>query len=374
MTRDRALALLAALPASIGPGLSDAEVEATEERFGFRFAADHRLFLQAGLPLGRGWPDWRNGDADELRGRLDWPRDGVLFDVKHGFWYPGWGEKPEDRQEALRLAETRLRDVPQLVPVYSHRYLPGIAGQSGHPVLSVYQTDIIYYGNDLADYLHHEFGGPVDNLSRARASVPFWSYFLVGKELREIVTTTPHDPYAVTAEEAVDHMHMLAIERRIGRRVGAGTLIQAALVALVLDTPALGDLAGLTRNEESLAHELFAQEVEELGLAARVPATDAEARWALVRWWLQLTANGSMNAIERGNLGAGLRAFLAQDDAHALGPAGQAEHAGGLADPGPSRILRSASTPRRPPRPVSVWSAETAVPPHNRVVRRHSCP
>ncbi|GAA2142452.1 hypothetical protein GCM10009760_27570 [Kitasatospora kazusensis] len=304
MTRDRALALLAALPATIGPGLSDAEVEATEERFGFRFAADHRTFLQAGMPLGRGWPDWRNGDAGELRGRLNWPRDGVLFDVKHGFWYPGWGDKPEDRQEALRLAEARLREAPQLVPVFSHRFLPGIAGQSGHPVLSVYQTDIIYYGNDLADYLHHEFGGPVDNLSRARASVPFWSYFLGGEEQREIAATTPHDPYAVTAEEAVDHLLMLAIEQRIGRRVGADTLIQAALVALVLDidTPALRDLAGLTRSEESQAHELFAQVVEELGLAARVPATDAEARWALVRWWLQLIANGSMNAIKGGNL------------------------------------------------------------------------
>ncbi|WP_083975324.1 hypothetical protein [Kitasatospora mediocidica] len=228
MTRDRALALLAALPATIGPALSDAEVEATEERFGFRFAVDHRLFLQAGLPLGRGWPDWRNGDAGELRGRLDWPRDGVLFDV-------------------------------------------AVADQ---------------------------------DLSRARASVPFWSYFLGGEELREIVASTPHDPYAVTAEEAVDHLLMLAIERRIGRHVGADTLIQAALVALVLDidSPALRDLAGLPRSEESRAHELLAQVVEELGLAARVPATDAEARWALVRWWLQLIDNGSMNAIEGGNL------------------------------------------------------------------------
>jgi hypothetical protein len=304
VTRDQALALLAALPVAISPGLSDAEVEATEERFGFRFAADHRLFLQAGLPLGRGWPDWRNGDADELRGRLDWPRAGVLFDVKHGFWYPGWGDEPEDRQEALRLAETLLRDVPQLVPIHSHRYLPGIVGQSGHPVLSVYQTDIIYYGNDLADYLHHEFGGPVDNLRRARTSVPFWSYFLGGEGLQRIVQTTPHDPYAVTAQEAVDHLYMLAVEQRIGRRVEADTLIQAAVVALVLeiDTPALRDLAGLTRSEEWRAHELFTQVIEELGLAARVPAADTEARWALARWWLQLIANGSLNAIEGGNL------------------------------------------------------------------------
>ena len=304
-TWDRARALLAALPTGIGPGLSDAEVEAVEERFEFRFAADHRVFLQAGLPQGLGWPDWRDGDPEELRRRLDWPREGVLFDAKHGFWYPDWGQKPEDRQEALRLAQTRLRDVPQLVPVYLHRYLPGIAGQSGHPVLSVYQTDIIYYGNDLADYLHQEFGiGPAHNLRDAHTSLPFWRYFLGGDEIREILTSTPHDPYAVSADEAVHHLRMLAIEQRVGLDVDAHTLVQAALTALVLDvdTPALRLLAGLTRREESHAHELFAQVIDELDLAAHIPTTETAARWELVRWWLHLIANGSMNPIAGGNL------------------------------------------------------------------------
>jgi hypothetical protein len=35
-------------------------------------------------------PDWRSGNRDELRRLLDWPIDGVLFDVKNnGFWYDG---------------------------------------------------------------------------------------------------------------------------------------------------------------------------------------------------------------------------------------------------------------------------------------------
>lgn len=304
MTRDRALALLAVLPVSVGPGLSDGEVGVVQDRFGFRFAADRRSFLQAGLPLGRGWPDWRGGDAEELRGWLEQPVSGVLFDVKQGFWYPGWGERPEGRREAVRLAEMRLRDVPQLVPVYSHRYLPGIADQSGHPVLSVHQTDIVYYGNDLADYLHREFGDPSADLGGAWASVPFWSYFLGGDALRGLAGSTPHDPYAVTGGEAVEHLRMLAIEQLTGRHIGADTMIQAALVALVLDidTPALRDLAGLTRCEESQARDLFVRVVEELGLAEGIPVADEDARWALVRWWLQLIDNGSMNAIEGGRL------------------------------------------------------------------------
>jgi len=68
------------------------------------------------------------------------------------------------------------------VPVYAHRYLPAGRGTSGHPVLSVYQTDIIYYGVDLSDYIHQEFGGPglsrTDPAWRPVATVPFWRDFL----------------------------------------------------------------------------------------------------------------------------------------------------------------------------------------------------
>jgi hypothetical protein len=50
-----------------------------------------------------------------------------------------------------------LSGVPALVPVYKHRYLPTMPSESGNPVLSVVQTDIIYYGNDLLDWFDYEF-------------------------------------------------------------------------------------------------------------------------------------------------------------------------------------------------------------------------
>ncbi|WP_204296787.1 hypothetical protein [Actinoplanes campanulatus] len=66
--------------------------------------------------------------------------------------------------------------MPTLVPVYGHRYLPAGAGGHGHPVLSVYQTDIIYYGVDLLDYLHREFGTAPAGSSAddPQATAPFW--------------------------------------------------------------------------------------------------------------------------------------------------------------------------------------------------------
>ena len=38
--------------------------------------------------------------------------------------------------------------------------MPDASHWEGNPVLSVYQTDIIYYGYDLEDYLRHEFDLP----------------------------------------------------------------------------------------------------------------------------------------------------------------------------------------------------------------------
>lgn len=101
----------------------------------------------------------------------------MLFDVENnGFWYDGWGPCPSDAASALATATRMLAQVPRMVPVYGHRYLPGDPGTLGHPVLSMWQTDIIYYGLDLADYIDREFGrrGPGEDPWEPRASVDFW--------------------------------------------------------------------------------------------------------------------------------------------------------------------------------------------------------
>ncbi|MGW4881268.1 hypothetical protein ACWEPI_32470 [Streptomyces sp. NPDC004262] len=170
------------------PGLTDAEFSRIEGEFGFEFAEDHRSFLAAGLPVNipprdgqtwsRPWPEWRSGDSDSLRDQLAWPVEGVLLDVgHHTFWHEGWGERPADGTAALETARHHLAEAPVLVPVYAHRYLPAGRGSFGHPVLSMWQTDIIYYGLDLADYMHQEFDGArgeVDESWNPQATAPFW--------------------------------------------------------------------------------------------------------------------------------------------------------------------------------------------------------
>ena len=64
------------------PGLTDLEVEATEEKFNFRFPPDLRAFLQTALPAGKSFPNWRSGDETEIQERLSQPLDGCLFDFR----------------------------------------------------------------------------------------------------------------------------------------------------------------------------------------------------------------------------------------------------------------------------------------------------
>ncbi|MEU3400574.1 hypothetical protein [Streptomyces filamentosus] len=302
LTLDAARALQGMLRAEIGPGLAERELDAVEARFGFVFSADHRVFLASGLPRGSSaWPDCRDGDPEDLASRLAWPVEGVLFDVEHsGFWHPAWPSRPTERSEALRVARTGLESVPRLVPLYGHRYLPGTAGEHGHPVLSVHQTDVILYGNDLTDYIHREFAGPSSGLL-AHATVDFWSYFVEGGPGVDVTAPTPFTPYATTAQEAVDCIRMLALERLIGRRHRPEQLIEAGLTALVLDveTESLPLLAGLSRAEHGQADALVDQVLSELGLLRDLPADATDlpreaARWELVRWWLRLIVNGSL--------------------------------------------------------------------------------
>ncbi|MFF9199167.1 hypothetical protein ACF09L_28570 [Streptomyces sp. NPDC014779] len=310
LTPEAARALQGTLRAEIGPGLSEAEFDAIEARFGFTFAADHRVFLAAGLPHGSSrWPDWRHGDPGELAERLARPVEGVLFDVEHnGFWHPLWPARPAETSEALHVATGELASVPRLVPVYGHRYLPGGAGEYGHPVLSVVQTDVIVYGNDLADYLRHEFTGRTTALA-AHTTVDFWAYFVEGGPGIDVSLPTPFTPYARNAQEAVDCLRMLALERLIGRRHYPEQFVEAGLAALVLgvETESLPLLAGVTRAEQEQAEPLFDRVLDELGLLQDLPADTTDlpweaARWELVRWWLRLIVNGSLDPGAGGDL------------------------------------------------------------------------
>jgi hypothetical protein len=158
-------------------GLTDSELSNREREFGFEFPPDLKLLLQSFLPVEEEFPNWRSGPDKKLRDWFDWPFRGMCFDIENNtFWLPEWGARPENLGEAFEIARQAVAEAPRLIPVFSHRYIPDRPAGSGNPVLSVYQTDIIYYGFDLPSYFNREFGIS-EPLWAAKdpLRVPFWS-------------------------------------------------------------------------------------------------------------------------------------------------------------------------------------------------------
>ena len=143
------------------PGLTDAEIEQAERQFHFSFPPDLKAFLKTALPCGGRFPDWRSGDPAVLKAQMDWPLEGMCFDIEHNaFWMNDWGPRPASPEDAFAIARQKVEAAPILIPICGHRYIPDRPHLAFNPVYSVYQTDIIFYGNDLVDYLAHEFKIP----------------------------------------------------------------------------------------------------------------------------------------------------------------------------------------------------------------------
>ena len=100
-------------------------------------------------------------------------------------------------QVAAQLAPLFLELVagaPRLIPVYAHRYLLIEPCVSGNPVLSIWQDDIIVYGQNLRNHFLAEFADLLgldrrDNLAdadeesvRKVQSVPFWGELVAHNE------------------------------------------------------------------------------------------------------------------------------------------------------------------------------------------------
>jgi hypothetical protein len=142
-------------------GLSLEEIKQIELKYKISFPPDYLELLQTVLPVGDQFPNWRDfseSNSSLIRSRLNWPLEGMLFDIEHNvFWHESWGPKPDELEKAKEICIRAYEKVPPLIPVCSHRYIPSFPYEYGNPVFSVYQTDIIYYGENLEEYFKVEF-------------------------------------------------------------------------------------------------------------------------------------------------------------------------------------------------------------------------
>ena len=147
-------------------GLTDSEVGLIEERFTFTFPEDLRVFLQTALPVSGRFAPWRAALASptvakDLATRMNEPLEGLLHSLKQGFfWHEPWGIKPHSFAEQKEVLLRHWPQVPKLISIWGHRYLPETPSLPHNPVFSVVGSDIIYYGNDLVHYFEQEFTLP----------------------------------------------------------------------------------------------------------------------------------------------------------------------------------------------------------------------
>ena len=162
-------------------GYSQVELDDIQAKWNLRFPPDlvdlyrqrRRVIEHAEIKFGSF--DWLTESEEKIRAAIHWPLEGFLFDVDHGLWWPEWGEypaAPDERHEKLR---TIFSAAPKLIPIYGHRFIPEVPFESGNPIFSVWQMDVIIYGADLMDYVHHEQSpGLADPLPPVK-EIPFWS-------------------------------------------------------------------------------------------------------------------------------------------------------------------------------------------------------
>jgi hypothetical protein len=154
-------------------GYTQNELDAAQEKFQLQFPPDLVDLFRDRRPL-QGY-DWRV-DEEDIHAMLKWPLEGIIFDIEHNsFWPSEWGVRPSREEERAEIAATVVAGAPKLVPLISHRFLPTEPFESGNPVFSIYQTDIIYYGANLLHYFDNEFRGWSAMPDSEYRHIRFWS-------------------------------------------------------------------------------------------------------------------------------------------------------------------------------------------------------
>lgn len=160
-------------------GLTTDEIVKIEKLYTIKFPKNLRDFLMEGLPISTGFYNWRNFElknVEFIKKMIYKPLKDIDDLAEEVYWCEEWGEEPVSTADKARSVRERLKKAPILLPFFSHRYIPEILDDKP-PVISVHGIDIIYYGENIEDYLGVEFGRKEQaeiNFQRIRP-IPFWS-------------------------------------------------------------------------------------------------------------------------------------------------------------------------------------------------------
>lgn len=139
-------------------GMSTAEIESVEAELGFRLPEDFSYFLQNVQDPGAVLFPWADFRIEKYKEQVERVLGGIEFDVEqNGLWLERWSKRPNSLRKSISLVRDDFASWPRLLPIHNHRFLAAEPCRNGNPVFSIMQTDIIYYGSDLGNYLENEF-------------------------------------------------------------------------------------------------------------------------------------------------------------------------------------------------------------------------
>lgn len=161
------------------PGLSEVEIRKIESLYHFSFPFPLESFLKEVLPINKGFYNWRDFSKENIlciTSIMEAPKNALTKMAKEVYWCEKWGEEPKSFKDKIEVVRTKVANAPNLIPIFAHRYMP-VCNLQKPPIISVHGTDVIYYGEDLENYLEIEFGDrkqlsiKLENIEH----VPFWS-------------------------------------------------------------------------------------------------------------------------------------------------------------------------------------------------------
>lgn len=159
-------------------GLSDLEIIKIKEEYDVEFPSELKMFYSIALPISKYFYNWRDFSPEnvaKIKRALKRPFEDVYEMADELYWCEDWGIEP-DENERIETIRLKLENAPKLIPIYSHRYMPMI-DKENIPIISICDTDLIYYGENLSSYLEIEFGDKrQDDINFNKIErVPFWS-------------------------------------------------------------------------------------------------------------------------------------------------------------------------------------------------------
>jgi len=157
----------------IEPWLSEEEIFNYESKYNFHFPLEYKNLIKSFIPTSKWWINRRKISTSNFEKLINWPIEWILFDVQYNwFRHSNWWIKPSSMDQILFEATKHLNLTPRLIPIYWHRYISQI---SWWPVLSIYQTDIVYYWCDLENYIMHELWYSNIHYNKIKVHIPFWT-------------------------------------------------------------------------------------------------------------------------------------------------------------------------------------------------------